>query len=61
MTGLAFAAPAPPEMTGFSAETPPRVFDADSLYERINGDSFTYLGFGWYESAARVAQLAEGE
>lgn len=46
LAALPAAALSPPDIPGFSAETPPHSYDADSLYERINGDSFTYLGFG---------------
>jgi hypothetical protein len=45
-----------PELPGFTAEGAPREFDADSLYEYINGDSFTYLGFGC--RGLSVAELA---
>jgi hypothetical protein len=38
-----------PDLEGFTKQGEARSFDPDSLYEYVNGDSFTYMGFRFEE------------
>lgn len=49
-----------PELPGFDATGEPRRFDADSLYEHINGDALSYLSYGFEELLVQEFQRPEG-
>jgi hypothetical protein len=48
-----------PDLPGFERHGEVRTFDADSLYEYVNGDAFTYMGFRF--EALKVQDYADGE
>jgi hypothetical protein len=48
-----------PELPGFSRHGEAKTFDADTLYEYVNGDAFTYLGFHFEELT--VQEYTAGE
>jgi hypothetical protein len=49
-----------PDVPGFTPQGDARRFDADSLYEYVNGDAFTYLGFH-FEELTTQEYVGEGK